>query len=197
LRLYNTSTVAKDSVAQTGEFILLDTKKLGITELIKLHNELAEKCGVSGETSFKSLGAARNAIANLEVKMNQTVNTENTSPIDGAVPVTSPTSSGDATDRSKYSSTGKRGPNQGVGAFAKDLIVAGKNNADVLAAVKARFPDARTTTGCIAFYRTALSKGSPGKTPEALRAEAAALLAKAEAAEAAKVAADAAEATPV
>jgi len=173
---------------------MTDTKKLGMTELIALHNELAEKLGVSGETSFKSLGAARNAITNLETKMNQATNPP---PFDGAVPTSTDAAqpSADAGDRGKYNSSGKRGPNQGVGAFAKEQIVSGKNNAEVLAMVKTKFPDAKTTTGCIAFYRTALSKGPAGKSADTLRAEAAALVAKAEAVEAAtKAAAEAAAA---
>jgi len=169
-----------------------DTKKLGMTELIALHNDLAEKLGVSGETSFKSLGAARNAIANLETKMNQATNSD--SPYTGGdTPAAETTGAPDAGDRGKYNSSGKRGPNQGVGAFSKEQIVAGKTNAEVLAMVKAKFPDAKTTTGCIAFYRTALSKGPVGKSAEVLRAEAAALVAKADAVEAAaKAAAEAA-----
>jgi hypothetical protein len=164
-----------------------DLKKLGMTELIALHNDLAEKLGVSTETSFKSLGAARAAISTLESKMNQATHND---PVDGMTDIpaadAAPVS---AEDRSKYNSSGKRGPNQGVGAFAKDQIAAGKTNAEVLAMVKSQFPDAKTTTGCIAFYRTAMAKGPQGKSPETLRAEAQALLAKADAVEAAKAAA--------
>jgi outer membrane murein-binding lipoprotein Lpp len=172
-----------------------DLKKLGMTELIALHNDLAEKLGVSTETSFKSLGAARAAVTTLEQKMNQATNSDTpfhdtTNP---EVPATDAPAASDA-DRSKYNSSGKRGPNQGVGAFAKELIVAGKTNTEVLAAVKERFPDAKTTTGCIAFYRTALSKGPQGKSPDQLRAEAQALLAKADAVEAARKAAEEAKA---
>ena len=170
-----------------------DTKKLGMTELIALHNDLAEKLGVSTETSFKSLGAARNAIANLETKMNQATNpTAEEVPFDADAPAAAAPEAG---DRGKYNSSGKRGPNQGVGAFAKEQIQGGKNNAEVLAMVKAKFPDAKTTTGCITFYRTALAKGPAGKSPETLRAEALALIAKADAVEAAaKAAAEAAAA---
>jgi hypothetical protein len=169
-----------------------DLKKLGMTELIALHNDLAEKLGVSTETSFKSLGAARTAITNLESKMNQATHTDD--PVDGMtdIPAETATASAEAGDRSKYNSSGKRGPNQGVGSFAKEQIAAGKTNAEVLALVKSQFPNAKTTTGCIAFYRTAMAKGPQGKSPETLRAEAQALLAKAEAVEAAQAAAKAA-----
>jgi hypothetical protein len=68
-----------------------------------------------------------------------------------------------------------------VGAFCKEQIIAGKNNAEVLVMVKEKFPDAKTSAGCVAFYRTALSKAGKetGPSPEALRAQAQALLDKA------------------
>ena len=162
-----------------------DLKKLSMTELIALHNELAEKLGVATETSFKGLSNARTAVANLEEKMNQATNPATTT--DATPEATSEAAPAqDAGDRSKYSSSGKRGPNQRVGSFAKEHIALGKPNAEVLALVKAKFPDARTTTGCIAFYRTAMAKGPQGKSPETLRNEANALLAKAAAVEAAQ-----------
>jgi hypothetical protein len=82
----------------------------------------------------------------------------------------------------KYDSSSKRGPNQGVGEFSKNLIKEGKTNAEVLEAVKAQFPAAKTTTGCIAYYRAAIKNPMLGKrakvqkTPEELRAAAQALL---------------------
>lgn len=160
-----------------------DTKKLGMTELIALHNRLADNLGVAQETSFKSLGAARAAISNLESKMEQATNPA-AEQVEATAEAPQATAEASTGDRAKYNSSGKRGPNQGVGAFAKEQIIAGKSNAEVLAMVKEKFPDAKTTTGCIAFYRTALAKGPAGKSPEQLRAEAAALIAKAEAAEA-------------
>lgn len=170
-----------------------DLKTLNMSELIALHNELAEKLGVATENSFKDMKAARAAIQTLEKKMEQAQDGTSTTqePTGDTGAAATPPVAGDAAQ--KYNSSGKRGPNQGVGAYAKELILAGKNNADALAAVKAKFPDAKTTTGCIAFYRTALTKGPAGKTPEQLRAEAQALLDKAKAVEegiAAKKAAD-------
>jgi hypothetical protein len=165
----------------------MDLKKMSMSELIAMYNERTTGDKV---TEFKNLAAARAAVTSLE---NQMSDTENPLGPD-ATPITEKS----AADKAKYSSTGKRGPNQGVGAFAKELISAGGSNADVLAAVKAKFPDAKTTTGCIAFYRTALNKG-PAKasaTPEALRAKAQELLAAAEKAEQ-EAAAKAAEAAPV
>ena len=47
----------------------------------------------------------------------------------------------------------ERSPRSGIGKFAKDLIREGHTNAAVLAAVKAEYPDAKTTMGCIGYYR--------------------------------------------
>jgi len=180
----------------------MDLKKLGMTELIAYHNELASSLGVATETSFKSLGAARTAIINLESKK-LAMNTETTapvesteSPIEGSAPVAAVTATTSLISNSdqKYNSTGKRGPNQGVGAFAKELIVAGKSNAEALALVLAKFPNAKTTTGCIAFYRTALSKTPGGVDPAKLMADAQKLIDQAKAIQAARDAKAAADA---
>ena len=171
----------------------MDLKKMSMSELIAKHNELAATLNVSPESSFKSLAAARSAVESLVNRQEKAMTQETTTtdaPFDGAVPAGSAAVAsvvhtlGD-TDRSKYNSSGKRGPNQGVGAFAKEQIQAGKSNAEALAAVLAKFPGAKTTTGCIAFYRTALTKAgaAQGPSPEALRKQAEELLAKAAAAE--------------
>ena len=48
---------------------------------------------------------------------------------------------------------------QGIGAFCKELITAGKSNAEVLAAVQKKFPGAATSKGCVAYYRNKLKVG--------------------------------------
>ena len=159
-------------------------KQMSMSELIDLHNQLADQLGVAHEDSFKNLAAARVAIVELQAKVDAlNVNSGSDTP----ATVTHSTS-----DNSKYSSSGKRGPTQGVGEYAKSLIVEGKDNATVLAAVMEKFPTAKTSKGCIAFYRTALAKGPAVVDPAALRAQAQALTDKAAAIEA-KVAQDAAE----
>lgn len=169
-----------------------DLKTMNMSALIKLHNELAQKLGVAAETSFKSLGAARSAITTLEIKMNQVIESPQESVAAEAMAtvatvLTAPVAA--VTDPNKYNSSGLRGPNQGVGAFAKELILAGKNNADVLAAVRVKFPDAKTSTGCVAFYRTALKKTPGGLDPAKLRADAQKLLDQAASVEAGRAAA--------
>jgi len=171
-------------------------KGLSMSELIHRHNELANQLGGPNVTEFKNLAAARAAVETLEKKLeNPMSDTTNTT-------TDAPTEAG---DKSKYASTDKRGPNQGVGAFAKDLIGTGMDNKAVLEAVKAKFPAAKTTVACIAYYRSAVKNGGTvkrkGASPEELRAKAQALLDQAKAAEdaaAAKAAAAqaAAEAAP-
>lgn len=51
-----------------------------------------------------------------------------------------------------------RGPKQGVGAFAKEQLLAGNTTKETLALVLAKFPSAMTTLGCISYYRTKLVK---------------------------------------
>ena len=146
-----------------------DLKKMTMSELIAKHNELNPSAPV---TEFKNLAAARAAVAALENPSEASTET--------AVPATG--------DTQKYNSSGKRGPTQGVGAFAKEQIALGKTNAEVLEAVKTQFPTAKTTTSCIAYYRTAMKKGSTGPSPEELEAKASEMLAKAQAAREAQAA---------
>ena len=171
---------------------MTDHSGKSMSELIALHNELAAQLRVNPATEFKNLKAARAAVNDLENKMNQATNETTETTEAGAAAVEGVTKhvlkDGDT---QKYNSSGKRGPNQGVGAFAKELIVAGLSNAGVLTMVMGKFPDAKTSKGCIAFYRTKLSKAGKetGPTPEQLRKQAEELIAKAASVEAAQQAA--------
>ena len=49
-----------------------------------------------------------------------------------------------------------RGPVQGVGNYAKELLLSGMANKEVLADVLAQFPSAKTSAACIGYYRTKL-----------------------------------------
>ena len=159
-----------------------ELRKLSMSELIAKHNELANELGIDQATEFKNLAAARDAVAKLQAKLAGSIMGEGTVPtgevVEKAVKAKTP---GDQ----KYNSSGQRGPNQGVGAFAKELITAGGDNKTVLEAVLQRFPEAKTTTACIAYYRTKLKAGPVVADPAALRAKAEALMAEAAAAEAA------------
>jgi len=163
-----------------------ELKKLSMSELIARYNAIAASRGMDNVTEFKNLAAARAAVTQLEEgkTMPETVVAEGTE--------------APATDAKKYSSAGKRGPNQGVGEFAKNMIRDGADNKSVLEAIKGQFPEAKTTMGCVAYYRAAVKNPNMGKkggkSADALRADAAAILAKAEAIEAAAKAKASAEA---
>jgi hypothetical protein len=174
-----------------------DLKKMNMSELIALHNQLADNLGVAQELEFKSMAAARAAVTTLQNKASTVMNTETTQ--ESQVAAEGTATPADAEKSAKYSTVGKRGPNQGIGAFAKEQIAAGKTNAEIMEMVKTQFPTAKTTPSCIAFYRNAIKKGDTKavKSPEELRAAAQALLDQAAAAEAAAVAKAAeAEAVP-
>ena len=166
-----------------------ELKKLSMSELIARYNAIAASRGIASVTEFKNLAAARAAVTQLEE--GKTMTETATSVEAGDTPA----------DAQKYNSSGKRGPNQGVGEFAKNMIRAGSPNAEVLAAVKEKFPGAKTTMGCIAYYRAAVKNPNmgkkSGKTPEQLRADAEAILAKAAALEATAAAKASAEAQAV
>lgn len=167
----------------------MELKGKNMSELIEIYNQLASAKGRPQTTEFKNLAAARAAITHLE---GNTMTEENSSPIEGNTPVTDATPA-PAGDPSKYSTVGKRGPNQGIGEFAKQLLVAGVSTADVLAKVREQFPTAKTSASCIAYYKAALKNPLLGKRkaaadPAALRAKAEELLAQAKAAEEAAVA---------
>ena len=142
-----------------------DLKKMSMSALITMHNELAAKLGVGEETSFKNLAAARAAVNQLESKMNQA-----TDPLDD-VQNTADILEVSPKNNQIYNSSGKRGPTQGIGAYAKERILVGRTNPEILAEIAERFPSAKTTSGCIAYYRTALAKAAkaaeaPVVTPE-------------------------------
>jgi hypothetical protein len=172
-------------VSKQGDLVDQDLKKLSMSELIALYNTLP---GVSPVTEFKNLAAGRAAIQNYSgVKM-----TEEATQVETTVPATGEQVATPEGDTNKYSTVGKRGPNQGIGEFAKQLLTAGVSTADVLAQVKANFPTAKTSASCIAYYKAALKNPMLGKRkgvadPAALRAKAAELMAAAEAADKAVV----------
>jgi len=67
-----------------------------------------------------------------------------------------------------------RSPKAGIGKFAKEMLLDGQTNAQVLAAVKDSFPEAKTTMGCIGYYRAKLVfEGKLEAAPRKAKAEAA------------------------
>ena len=140
--------------------------KQTMSEIIAAYNLLAAEQGKEEVSSFKNLQAARAALKSLESKpMNdQTESAEvETS---GAPGLDTPANGGP-----KYNSSGKRGPTQGIGAFCKGLIVEGKTNAEILAAVAETFPTAKTTANCVAYYRAKLALAAKVPVAEEAPAE--------------------------
>lgn len=133
-------------------------KSMSMSQVIEAYNALATANGKTTVTEFKSLSFARSELNNLEQQVeNQASQTTDTgAAVAGTAEGTVVHAA--AGDASKYDSRDKRGPNQGVGAFAKEQLMLGKNNSDTLAAVMQKFPAAKTSKGCIAFYRTALQR---------------------------------------
>jgi len=149
-------------------------QEMSFTDLLDIYTTRCEELGKEPDDAHKTKESLIEAINGLQG------NGEDTSGQD--------TGNADSSDKKqKYNSSGKRGPNQGIGAFAKEQIVQGKTNQEVLNMINEQFPTARTSMSCIAYYRNAIKKGNGGggggKTsgdPAALRAKAAELIAKAE-----------------
>jgi hypothetical protein len=118
-----------------GEIIM--TKKLEemtMEEVINHHNEIATELGKPTVDSFKSLKAARAAVEKL------------------TKPAAAPKAKKEPADPEV---TG-RGPVQGVGAFAKTLLLEGLTNKEVLDKTLEQFPNAKTSISCISYYRSKL-----------------------------------------
>ena len=56
--------------------------------------------------------------------------------------------------------TEKKPRGLGIGAYCKELIAEGKTNAEILAAVTEKWPEAKTTTASLAWYRAAIKRGA-------------------------------------
>ena len=107
--------------------------EMTMEELIEHHNEVATGLDKPTVESFKSLKAARAAVEKLSKPVKQK---EPKTPVD-------PEKLG-------------RGPVQGVGAYAKQLLLEGLSNKEALAKTLEQFPNAKTTVACIAYYRNKL-----------------------------------------
>ena len=117
---------------------LKELKEKTMEELVTMFNELAKAQGKKEVDKFKSLEVGRLAIVKLSNK-----------PVAKAKTKEAKAATGGGT-------SGR--PRSGVGVFAKDVILKGGTNAEVLDKVKAKFPDNKTTVSCIAYYRNALVK---------------------------------------
>ena len=135
--------------------------KQTMSEIIAEYNALAVEQGRDEVTSFKNLAAARAALAALAARQGGTSDdaAEALDPNREIIPASN--NSGP-----KYSTAGKRGPTQGIGAFCKGLILDGKTNDEILEAVAVQFPTAKTTRSCVAYYRTKLKAADTTEVAE-------------------------------
>lgn len=118
-----------------GEIIMTkDLETMTLEEMVEHHNEIATEMGKPTVETFKSLKAARAAVAKL------------------TKPAKAPKAAKEPVDPEKLG----RGPIQGVGAFAKELILEGLDNKEVLKRVQEQFPTAKTSVSCISYYRSKL-----------------------------------------
>lgn len=148
-------------------------RKMNLEQATAYANEMAEKLGLP-QTTYNSVTAARMACIDLENKMTTFDNTLlPDAPFDAEAPAEAPAEATQA-KQSKYDTSGRRGPNLGTGAYARQRILEGADNKTILTEIKERFPEARTTMASIAFYRNQV-KQKALESPEALRAEAARL----------------------
>lgn len=123
-------------------------EEMTMEELVEHHNEIATGLNKPTVESFKSLKAARAAVAKL------------TKPVAQKEPKA-------PADPEKLG----RGPVQGVGAYAKQLLLEGLTNKEVLEKTLEQFPAAKTSISCISYYRSKLV--ADGKLVSARAAKAA------------------------
>jgi len=115
---------------------LSEIKGKSMEELVEMHNEMAKAQGANEVKKFKNLEAGRIAVIKLA---------------NAAKPKSK-------ADKAATGGGQEGRPRSGVGKRAKELILAGGSNAEVMETIKKEFPDNSTTPSCIAYYRNALVK---------------------------------------
>jgi hypothetical protein len=160
-------------------------RKMTLEQATEYANEMRAKLGLDPAT-FETVTAARMDCIDLESKMTAFDATATADvPFDADQPVpenanAAAEQSTDAGAKSKYDTSGKRGPNLGTGVYARQRIIEGADNKTILAEIHEKFPGARTSLASIAFYRNQVKQGNLA-SPEALRAKAAKLREEADA----------------
>ena len=154
---------------------MTDLTNLSLEELQTLIRDLEAQKGIEIQPPIEHRGMA--LVRALELQ-GQTTQGE-TQVTEEVIETNEPAA--DTSDKSKFNTVGKRGPNLGTGAYAKQRIRDGLDNKTILAEIREKFPEAQTSLASIAFYRNAIKKEGLTRTPESLRAKAAALRAEANA----------------
>ena len=121
--------------------------ELSLTELVVAHNDIAKVLGKPPRKSFKSKTEALSALE----KLDELAKTQ-TSAQEAATEKKEAAAEKRKAARPKAEGEPKQ-RGQGIGSFCKELISQGRTNAEILAAVQDKFPDAKTSAGCVAYYR--------------------------------------------
>ena len=162
---------------------MTDLTNLSLEELQTLISDLEAQKGIEIQPPIEHRGMALVRALELQGQANQgeTQVTEEVIETNVATNESEAMPVADTSDKSKFNTVGKRGPNLGTGAYAKQRIRDGLDNKTILAEIREKFPEAQTSLSSIAFYRNALKKEGLTRTPESLRAKAVALRAEADA----------------
>lgn len=124
--------------------------EMSLVELALAYNELAKPLGKKPRKSFKSKSEGIKAIEALDSEAKKATPAQRETEAkkeEKAAKVKA------AKPKAEKAEGARKPRGSGIGAFCTDLIAKGKTNDEVLAAVQKKFPDAKTTKGCIAFYR--------------------------------------------
>lgn len=121
--------------------------EMSLTELVVAYNDLAKTLGKPPRKSFKTKAEGLSALEKLdELAKAQTPTQEATTEKKEVAAekrkAARPKTEGEPKQRG-----------QGIGAFCKELISQGRTNAEILTAVQDKFPGAKTSAGCVAYYR--------------------------------------------
>lgn len=161
---------------------MTDLTNLSLEELQTLIRDLEAQKGIEIQPPIEHRGMALVRALELQGQTNQgeTQVTEEVTETNVATNEPEAMPVADTGDKSKFNTVGKRGPNLGTGAYAKQRIRDGLDNKTILAEIREKFPEAQTSLSSIAFYRNAIKKEGLTRTPESLRAKAVALRAEAD-----------------
>lgn len=158
---------------------MTDLTNLSLEELQTLIRDLEAQKGIEIQPPIEHRGMALVRALELQGQTNQGETQVTEEVTETNVATNEPVA--DTGDKSKFNTVGKRGPNLGTGAYAKQRIRDGLDNKTILAEIREKFPEAQTSLSSIAFYRNAIKKEGLTRTPESLRTKAAALRAEADA----------------
>lgn len=133
-----------------------ESKAKLIARIEALQAEVAKLTPKQAANKASSAAKAEKRLEGLkELKETKAKQSERTTPAAKAVPKDkAKPAQNEPKTAAKQQPTAAKG--QGIGAFCMELIKAGKNNADVLAAAQKQFPGAKTSASSVAWYRNKL-----------------------------------------